>query len=109
MISVTHPGERSVYERFAIPFAFKPQLSFVEAVIGTFAAFLRIVLGSVLFAMWGTCILEAWSHIHNLFLRAGVLLALGVLGLLAFALLMFAISFLGRALHGLARGGRTDK
>ena len=44
---------RSGHERFAIPFTFKPQLSFPKAVVATVAAFLRILLGSLLFAVWG--------------------------------------------------------
>jgi hypothetical protein len=47
------PG-RSSYERFAIPNTFKPHLSPAEAAISAIGAFLRILLGSILFAVWGT-------------------------------------------------------
>ena len=87
-------GDRSVYERFAIPFTFKPRLSFTEAVIATAGAFLRVFLGSLLFAVWGIYSLVVWTAIRNLFWRIGVLLPLFLLFLLSFALLMLAISAL---------------
>jgi hypothetical protein len=83
---------RSSYERFAIPFTFKPRLSVPAAVIASIGALLRILLGSLLFAVWGTYSLLVWSTVHNPLARAGVLLPLFVLFLLAMALLMFTIS-----------------
>lgn len=93
----------SKHERFAIPFTFKPQLSFLEAVIATAGALLRIFLGSLLFAVWGTYSLVAWTRIHNLFLRVGVQLPLIFLFLLSFSLLMFAITALVRITSRLIR------
>ena len=90
--------QRSVYERFAIPYSFKPQLSLLEAVIAASGAFSRIVLGSLLFAVWGTYTFLAWISIRNLFWRVAVLLAMIVLFVLSFALLMLAISALVRML-----------
>ncbi len=87
---------RSKYERLAIPFTFKPQLSFLEAVIATAGAFSRVFLGSLLFAVWGTYSLVAWTRIHNPFLRVGVQLPLFLLFLFSFFLLMFAIAALVR-------------
>jgi ABC-type glycerol-3-phosphate transport system permease component len=75
--------DRSSYERFAIPFSFKPRLSFGEALIASAVAFVRIFVGSILFAFWGAYTLVAWSHIGNIFLRVATLCAL---------LLLFAAS-----------------
>ena len=90
--------KRSSYERFAIPYTFKPQLSVLEATCAATMAFLRIFLGSLLFAVWGVYTLMAWSAIHNVFLRIGAVAAMGALFLLCLALLMWAISVLPRRL-----------
>ncbi len=87
---------RPSYERLAIPHSFKPQLSLGEAVISAAGAFLRIFLGSVLFAVWGAYTLHAWSSIHNLFLRGGIMLVLFVLFVVSFALLLLGVSALVR-------------
>ena len=90
------PG-RSSYERFAIPYTFKPRLSLAEATISATGAFLRILLGSLLFAVWGTYTRLAWTAIRNVFLRGLVFLALLSFFAVSFALLMLAISALVRA------------
>lgn len=84
--------DRSPYERFAIPFTFKPQLGLDEALIAAGAAFLRILFGSVLFAVWGVYSVLAWTSIRSLVWRAGALLLLFIVFLLAVALLMAAIA-----------------
>jgi hypothetical protein len=89
--------DRSEYERFAIPFTFKPQLSFVEAVIEAAGAFLRVFLGSVLFAVWGAYSLVVWTTVRSLFWRVSMLFPLFLAFVLAFALLMLAIAALVRA------------
>jgi hypothetical protein len=89
---------RSAYERFALPFAFKPRLSFAEAAVAVVASLLRIFLGSLLFAVWGAYALEIWFHVGNLFLRWAVLLPYGIVFLFAIALLMAAIASIARAL-----------
>jgi hypothetical protein len=88
--------DRSKYERLAVPFTFKPQLSFVEAVIASMGALLRILLGSALFAVWGAYSLAIWSTFQNPLLRVVLLLALLVAFLASFALLMIAITALVR-------------
>jgi len=88
--------DRSEYERFALPYAFKPRLSLLEAVIAATGAFLRILLGSLLFAFWGVYTLMAWSSIPNSVLRVAAMLPLVGLFLLTFALLMLGISVLVR-------------
>jgi hypothetical protein len=87
---------RSSYERFAIPYTFKPQLTVVEAAISAAGAFLRIVSGSILFAVWGAYTLFAWNSIRNVLLRGGTVLALLLLFAVSFAGLMLAISALVR-------------
>ena len=90
--------ERSVYERFAIPYSFKPQLSLAEALISVGAAFLRILLGSILFGFSGGYTIVAWNSIQNLFLRVVVVLVLVCLFVISFTFLMLAISALVRML-----------
>jgi hypothetical protein len=86
----------SSYQRLAIPHTFKPQLSLAEAAISAAGAFLRILLGSILFAVWGTYSFYAWSTIRNLFLRGSVVLGLFLLFAVSFAFLMLLISALVR-------------
>jgi hypothetical protein len=90
--------DRSKHERFAIPFTFKPQLSFAEALVSTAGALLRVLLGSLLFAVWGTYSLVAWAEIRNPFWRIGVQLPLFFLFLLSFSLLMLTIAALVRTI-----------
>jgi hypothetical protein len=90
--------QRSVYERFAIPYTFKPQLSLLEAILAAGGAFARIILGSLLFAVWGTYTFLAWSALRNIFARVATLLAMIALFLLLFASLMLGISALVRML-----------
>lgn len=103
-----HPdgAERSIYERFAIPYSFKPQLSLSEAVIAALAASLRIFLGSLLFAFWGAYSLAAVLRIRNWFWRVVVAALLIVLFLALLTLLLLAISSLARGLR-LRRTTRT--
>jgi hypothetical protein len=89
--------DRSGYERCAIPHTFKPQLSFLEAVVATIGAFLRVLLGCLVFAVWGTYSLFAWSMIRNPFWRVGVQLPLFLSFIVSFVLIMLAIAALVRA------------
>jgi hypothetical protein len=95
-------GVRAKYERFAIPHSFKPALSVGEAALAAFAAFLRIFLGSLLFAFCGAYTLSVWSAPHSLFQRVAVALGMGALFLGAFALVLWAI---GAAVQKLSRPG----
>jgi hypothetical protein len=90
--------ERSVGERFALPYTFKPQLSFIQALIGTVGAVLRILLGSLLFAIWGTYSLVARAEIGSYFWRVAALVFLFLSFLVSLAALMLAISVLERRL-----------
>jgi len=87
-------ADRSAYERFAIPFSFKPRLTVWEATLAAVVSFARIVLGSILFAFWGTGILFVWSKITNLLLRIAAVLPLIALFVVALAALMYCISLL---------------
>ena len=93
-----HVEDRSVYQRLAIPFTFKPQLSLLEAFVAAATTFLRIFLGCLLFAVWGAYTLWAWSTIHSLFLRVSALLALAVMFLLSCLLMILVSSALARFL-----------
>jgi hypothetical protein len=90
--------ERSVYERFAIPHTFKPQLSPLEALVSVLGAFLRILLGSILFGFSGAYTILAWNSIPNVFLRVLVVLVLILIFIVSFVFLMLAISALVRML-----------
>ncbi len=89
-------ADRSIYERFAIPYSFKPQLSLGEACVAATTAFLRIVLGCLLFAVCGTYALLAWSTIHSLVLRLVAVLALSLVFLALLTFLMVAASAVTR-------------
>ena len=90
--------DRSAYERFAIPFTFKPRLSLAEALVAVFGALLRIFLGCLLFAVWGSYTLFAWSTIPNLLLRVAVVVPMFLLFLFAMALLLLTIAVMMRAM-----------
>jgi hypothetical protein len=91
------PGH-SPFERFQIPYTFKPNLSVSEAVAAAAVALLRIFLGSLLFAFWGAYSLAVVTKIQSWFWRAALAVPLIILFVLLFALLMLAITALGRRL-----------
>jgi len=91
--------DRSAYERFAIPYSFKPRLSVWEAFLAAVIAFVRIFSGSLLFAFWGTYSLLALSKIRSSFWRFAAAPPLLILFPLLLALLMFAISAFVRFIH----------
>lgn len=90
--------DRSKYSRLAIPHSFKPQLSVLEAFVAATTAFLRIFLGCLLFAVWGTYTLAAWGTIQNLFLRLAAVFAMFLLFLVMMLSLMAAGAALARLL-----------
>jgi hypothetical protein len=95
---------RPSYERLAIPHSFRPQLSLAEAAISAAGAFLRILVGSILFAVWGTYTFYSWSTIRNLFLRGTAVLLLFLLFAISFTFFMLAISALVRKCLPRSRG-----
>jgi hypothetical protein len=90
-------------ERFPIPFTFTPRLSLAEALIATIAALARIVLGSLVFAVWGTYSLVAWMTIQSLLWRVSAVSSLFVAFLVSSALLMAGISAFVRAISPRSR------
>jgi hypothetical protein len=91
-------GARPEYQRLAIPYTFKPELSFTEAMIGAFGAFLRIFLGSILFGVYGWNALTTWNAIHSPLWRVAAIPPMVLVFLLLFALLMAGISAMVRKL-----------
>jgi hypothetical protein len=91
-------AQASSYERFAIPYSFKPRLSVGEAVVFASSALLQILLSSLLFAVCGTYAVVFWQTIHNIFLRLLAVLAAGITFLILFPLLLIAIRALQRLL-----------
>jgi hypothetical protein len=87
---------RSQAERLPIPFTFPPRLRFAEAVISAIGAFLRLFLGSLLFAVWGACSLAVRGAARGLFLRAALLLALFAGFLAAMVLMLLGVRLLMR-------------
>ncbi len=96
---VDDPEPLPSYDRLAIPHSFKPQMSVLEAVFAALGMFLRIVLSSLLFAVWGACSLMARSRIPSLFLRLPVLAVLLALFVLGLAMLVVATRWV---MHGAA-------
>ena len=90
------PSPKLRRERFSIPYLFRPQLTLTESLTAAIFAFLRIILGSLLFALCGTGIWATWAAVDNLFLRVVAVLPLVVIFLFLFAWLMIAISALAR-------------
>lgn len=89
--------DRKLHERWATPYVFRPRLSVIEAIVAAGFAFTRIVLGSLLFAFCGTGMWEVWARIHNPFWRIIVEVPLFAIFVVLFALLMYSISVLNRA------------
>jgi hypothetical protein len=73
-------------------------MSILEALVATVAALLRIFIGSLWFAVWGTYSLVAVTRIHSISLR--VLASMPLIALFAVVLagLMLGISAAGRRL-----------
>ncbi len=92
------PGTRPAYQRLAIPHSFKPELSFSEAMIAAFGAFLRIFLGSILFGVYGWNALVRWNAIGSTFWKVVAAPPIILLFLVLLVLLMAAISAMVRKL-----------
>ncbi len=83
---------------FALPYSFKPQLTLLEAALAACMAFVRIVLGCLLFAVWGSYTLAAWSHLRGQWWRVPVILLMFGLFVVSFTGLMLSISAVARGL-----------
>jgi hypothetical protein len=90
-------GRRSIAQRFAVPHSFAPDLSLPEAMVRVAAALARILLGSLLFALWGVFSARVWIAVPSNFWRGAAILPLALLFLMPFTALMAGISNLVRA------------
>ena len=89
---------RSIAERFAIPHTFAPNMSVGEAIVASLAAMARILLGSLLFAVWGVYTIRLYNAIGSPLWRTLVLFPLLLLFAFLFGGLMFVISAIMRKL-----------
>ena len=89
-------GERvtgnSLYERLPVPYVFRPLMSVADASVAAVTIFTRIFLGCLLFAVWGTYTMFAWSSIPSHFWRTTAMLPLAILFVFLLGLLMLGIS-----------------
>ena len=92
----TEGGSRNLYQRFAIPHLFQPELSPSQAFTAALRAFLRIFLGSLLFGVWGAYTLLLWTSIPNLFLRIAAMIPMLALFLVLLCGLLIATTLLLR-------------
>ena len=86
------PDVRTGIQRLPIPHTFNDGLTISGAVFAVAQAFLRILLGCLLFAMWGTLAMWLWAAIPNLVWRVLVLVPVLILFLSSFLALMIGIS-----------------
>ena len=87
---------RAVTERLPLPHSFKPQLTVAEAALAVAGTTLRILTGSLLFAVWGACSVAVWQSPHPLALRCACLGLMFPAFLLAFGIVMLLIRALFR-------------
>lgn len=92
----TPAQDRSVFSRFAIPYAFRPDLSPTEALLAIGAQLIRIFGACVLFAAWGGVSALVWNAIGNRLLRVAAELPVLLLFLGGLARAMAAISAVER-------------
>jgi hypothetical protein len=85
-------GARTGFQRLPIPHTFNEGLGFPEAAIAVAQALLRILLGCLLFAMWGTLALWLWDAIRSPIWRGLVLAPVVAFFLLSLLAVMIAIS-----------------
>ena len=96
-------GGRWSRARFALPYSFKPQLSLLEAAIAAIATFLRIFLGCLLSAIWGSYMLAAWGWLRGHWWRIPAILLMFGAFAASFIGLMLSISALARGVDKLRR------
>jgi hypothetical protein len=89
-------GERSPLGQFAVPFMFQPELTLSQAFTAALRAFLRIILGSILFGVWGAYALLMWTSIPNPVLRVVAMIPMIALFLALLCGLLIATTLLLR-------------
>ena len=67
--TLTSAAQLGVFEEYSAPHTFQPRLTVREAFIASIAALVRIVLGSMTFAVWGVAMWLTWANAPNLALR----------------------------------------
>jgi hypothetical protein len=82
---------RSPLERFAIPHQFTPRLSLYEAILGVTAALTRILLGSLIAALWGVRIWLAAVSVHSTVWKSFAIFALFAGMAASLAILVYAV------------------
>ena len=93
---VAEGRDRHPFEQFAVPFMFQPVLTPSQAFVAALRAFLRIILGSMLFGVWGAYALLMWTSIHNPFLRVAAMIPMIALFLTLLGGLMIATALVLR-------------
>ena len=63
------PAAPAVFSPLAVPHQFNPTLGFIGGLVAVAATFARILTVCVVFAVWGTLSLLAWSRIGSQFWR----------------------------------------
>jgi len=95
--------KRTIHERFAIPYAFGPNLRVGEAAVAAMGALARILLGSVLFALWGVSSALVWNSMENHFWRAVITVPLVLVLVASMGGLMLGIAALGNLISPRAK------
>ena len=81
----------SPLERFAVPHQFQPRLSFYGAVVAILGALARILLGSLVGALWGVQIWLAFASTHSAAWKGFAIFGLAAGLAVSIAALMWAI------------------
>jgi hypothetical protein len=89
-------GEKSPLGQFSVPFMFQPELTLSQAFTAALRAFLRIILGSILFGVWGAYALLVWTSISNPVLRVAAMIPMIALFLVLLCGLLIATTLLLR-------------
>ena len=95
--SSARPTPPADHDRLGLPHTFKPQMGFLEAVVAALGAFLRILLGSTLFAFWGAASLATWAGPRPRPVRIALLIVLLITFAAALALMLLGTRALVRA------------
>jgi hypothetical protein len=81
----------SPLEKFAVPHQFQPRLSLYGAFVAITAALARILLGSMIGALWGVQIWLAFASTHSAAWKAFAIFGLGLGLAVSITALMWAV------------------
>jgi hypothetical protein len=82
---------KSPFEKFAVPHQFQPSLSLYGAFVAITGALARILLGSLIAALWGVQIWLAYASNHSLIWRSVAIFGLAAGLAASLGALMWAI------------------